>query len=105
MLKCNHFLQFGESNCSRSDLKILNFDWHCVFIIRGVTTSTHLFISKTNNIMLRWSITFLVIAIIAGILGFAGLAGTAAYFAKILFVVAIIVFIISLLTGRNRANL
>jgi len=55
--------------------------------------------------MLRWSITFLIIAIVAGILGFGALAGTAAYFAKILFVIAIVVFLISLITGRNKVDL
>jgi len=67
-----------------------------------------IFFSSPQNktiIMLRWSITFLIIAIVAGILGFGALAGTAAYFAKILFVIAIVVFLISLITGRNKVDL
>jgi uncharacterized membrane protein YtjA (UPF0391 family) len=55
--------------------------------------------------MIRWSITFLIIAVIAAVLGFGALAGTAAYFAKVLFVIAIVVFLISLISGRNKANL
>ena len=35
--------------------------------------------------MLRWVITFFVIAIIAGLLGFTNMAGDLAYIAKILF--------------------
>ncbi len=55
--------------------------------------------------MLRWSVTFLIVAIVAAILGFGALAGTAAYVAKILFVVALVIFIISFISGRNRVNL
>lgn len=35
--------------------------------------------------MLRWTITFLVIALIAAVLGFGGIAGAAAGIAKIIF--------------------
>jgi uncharacterized membrane protein YtjA (UPF0391 family) len=54
--------------------------------------------------MLRWSVTFLIVAIIAGIFGFGGIAAGAAYFAKILFVIAIILFVVSLFTGRRRID-
>ncbi len=46
--------------------------------------------------MLRWIITFLVIALIAAVLGFGGIAGAAAGIAKIIFFVAIVLFGISL---------
>ena len=45
--------------------------------------------------MLRWTITFIVIALIAGVLGFTGIA-------KILFFIFLILFVISLLTGKKR---
>ncbi len=55
--------------------------------------------------MLRWSLTFLVLALIAGLLGFTGLAGDAMYIAKVLFYIFIIIFVVSLLynvvTGRR----
>lgn len=35
--------------------------------------------------MLRWTITFVIIAIIAAVLGFGGIAGAASGIAKILF--------------------
>ncbi|MCA0235911.1 MAG: DUF1328 domain-containing protein [Bacteroidetes bacterium] len=54
--------------------------------------------------MLRWSVTFFVIALIAAVLGFGGLAGSAAYLAKILFFVALIVFVVSLVSGRRRID-
>lgn len=54
--------------------------------------------------MLRWSVTFLIIAIIAAVFGFGGIAAGAASFAKILFFIAIAVFLISLLTGRRRID-
>jgi uncharacterized membrane protein YtjA (UPF0391 family) len=49
--------------------------------------------------MLRWSFTFLVIAIIAGILGLSGVAGTAAEIAKVLFIAFLGLFAISLAAG------
>ena len=55
--------------------------------------------------MLRWSITFLIIALVAAVLGFGALAGTAAYFAKILFIIALVVFLISLIAGRRKVDL
>ncbi len=45
-----------------------------------------------KDIMLHWSLIFLVIALIAGALGFTGLAGAAAGIAKILFIVFLIVW-------------
>lgn len=47
--------------------------------------------------MLRWSITFFIIAIIAAILGFGDIAGTATGIAKILFFVFLVLFVLSLL--------
>lgn len=55
--------------------------------------------------MLRWSVTFFVIALIAAVLGFGGMAGSLAYLAKILFFIALIVFVISLISGRRRVDL
>lgn len=49
--------------------------------------------------MLRWTITFIVIAIIAAVLGFGEIAGAASGIAKILFFVFIILFIFSLIRG------
>lgn len=40
--------------------------------------------------MLRWTVTFLIVAIIAGILGFGGIAAGAAEIAKIIFFIALI---------------
>ncbi|MCC7406493.1 MAG: DUF1328 domain-containing protein [Phycisphaeraceae bacterium] len=55
--------------------------------------------------MLRWALTFLVVALIAAVLGFGALAGTAMDIARILFVVFIVLFLISLIahlfTGRQ----
>ena len=55
-----------------------------------------------ENLMFRWGIIFLVIALISAALGFGGLAGTAAGAAKIVFVVGIILFLVSLFMGRRR---
>lgn len=51
--------------------------------------------------MLRWTITFLVIAIIAAILGFGGIAGAAAGIAEICFYIFLILFVVSLIFGRR----
>jgi uncharacterized membrane protein YtjA (UPF0391 family) len=51
--------------------------------------------------MLRWTVTFLIIAIIAAIFGFGGIAASAAYIAKILFYIFLILFVISLIFGRR----
>jgi uncharacterized membrane protein YtjA (UPF0391 family) len=51
------------------------------------------------EIMLRWTLTFLVIAIIAAILGFGGVASGAAGIAKVLFFVFLVLFILSLIRG------
>ena len=52
--------------------------------------------------MLRWTITFLVIAIIAAVFGFGGIAGAAAGIAQILFYLFLILFVISLIFGRRK---
>ena len=49
--------------------------------------------------MLRWTVTFLIIAIIAALLGFTGVAGASITIAKILFFIFLALFIISLLAG------
>lgn len=51
------------------------------------------------NLMLRWAILFLIIAVIAAGFGFGGIAADAAYFAKILFFVFIILCALSLILG------
>jgi uncharacterized membrane protein YtjA (UPF0391 family) len=47
--------------------------------------------------MLRWAITFLIIAIIAAIFGFGGIAATATGIAQILFYIFLVLFLVSLL--------
>lgn len=51
--------------------------------------------------MLRWALTFLVVALLAGVFGFWGLEGTAMQIARILFFLFLVLFIISLVTGRR----
>jgi uncharacterized membrane protein YtjA (UPF0391 family) len=54
-----------------------------------------------EDVMLRWALLFLIIAIIAGVLGLGVVGGTAAWIARVLFVVFIVLFLIGLLTGRR----
>lgn len=53
--------------------------------------------------MLRWAITFLVIAIIAAIFGFGGIAEGATDIAQILFYIFLVLFVVSLLFGGFRS--
>jgi len=57
---------------------------------------------KEEEVMLNWSLTFLVIGLIAAVLGFTGLAGAATQIAWVLFVVFLVLFLISLVTSRGR---
>lgn len=49
--------------------------------------------------MLKWSLTFFIIAIIAAIFGFTGIAEGAAAVAKILFFFFLVLFVVSLIIG------
>lgn len=49
--------------------------------------------------MLRWALTFLVVALIAGVLGFGQIAGAASGIASILFWVFVVLFLVSLLVS------
>jgi len=63
-----------------------------------------LFISSSQNkipTMLRWTITFLIIAIIAAVFGFGGIAESATGIAKILFFIFIVLFLLSLIGGKK----
>ena len=53
--------------------------------------------------MLRWAITFLIIALIAAIFGFGGIAEGATDIAQVLFFIFIVLFVISLIAGRFRS--
>ncbi len=56
---------------------------------------------KNHNIMLRWVITFLVIALIAGVLGFGVLAAAAASIAKVVFYIFLVLLVVSLIFGGS----
>jgi len=51
--------------------------------------------------MLRWAITFFIIAIIAAVFGFGGVAGAATDIAKFLALIFVVLFVISLIMGRG----
>lgn len=55
--------------------------------------------------MLRWALTFLVVALLAAAFGFGGIAGAAIDIAKILAVIFVVLFVISLVmhVARGRA--
>lgn len=49
--------------------------------------------------MLRWALTFLIVALIAALFGFTGIAGESMYIARILFFIFLVVFLVSLVYG------
>ncbi len=51
--------------------------------------------------MLRWALTFLIIALIAGAFNFVGVEGTALQIARILFFVFLVLFVLSLIAGNR----
>lgn len=55
----------------------------------------------TPSNMLRWVLTFLVLALVAGVLGFGGIAAGAADIAKVLFFVFLLALVVSLFAGRR----
>ncbi len=73
-----------------------------VFINKGQKARNSTYTTNLFNIMLRWSIIFLVVAIIAAVFGFGGIAAGAAEMAKILFYLFLVLFVISLIFGRGR---
>ena len=56
---------------------------------------------ENPSTMLRWTVTFLVIAIIAGILGFSGVSAAAAGIAKVIFFIFLILLVGSLILGSS----
>jgi uncharacterized membrane protein YtjA (UPF0391 family) len=60
--------------------------------------------STGETTMLRWALTFLIIAIIAAVFGFSGIAGTATQIAQILFFVFLVLLIISAVMGAFRGR-
>lgn len=54
--------------------------------------------------MLRWALSFFVLALVAALFGFGGLAATSAGIAKTLFYVFLIVFLVSLVFGLTASR-
>ena len=52
--------------------------------------------------MLRWALTFVILALLAAVLGFGGLAGDFSYIAKVLVMLFLVLFVVSLVVGRGR---
>lgn len=57
--------------------------------------------STKHDIMLRWVLTFLVIALIAALFGFTDLASGAAAIAKVIFYIFVVLLVVSLLFGGS----
>lgn len=54
---------------------------------------------KNNTTMLRWALTFFVIALIAALFGFTGIAEGAAAIAQVIFYIFLVLLVLSLLFG------
>jgi len=51
--------------------------------------------------MLRWALTFAVIAVIASLLGFTNVAGTSYDIAKLFALVFLVLFVVALVAGKR----
>jgi uncharacterized membrane protein YtjA (UPF0391 family) len=62
--------------------------------------------TKLNSptLMLRWIITFLVVALIAGVFGFTGVAGAATDIARILFYVFLVLLLVAIVASLFRGS-
>ncbi len=56
---------------------------------------------NARSAMIRWAITFFIIALIAAFFGFGGIAGDAAWIGKVLLVIFLILAVISMIGGRR----
>jgi len=54
--------------------------------------------------MLRWILTFLLLALIAGALGFTGIAGASIAIAQTLFYIFLILFVVALIVHISRGS-
>ncbi|MFA4992725.1 MAG: DUF1328 domain-containing protein [Candidatus Omnitrophota bacterium] len=54
--------------------------------------------------MLRWAVTFFIIAIIAAVLGFTSIAGSAVEIAKVLFFIFLVLAVVSFIFGRVKTS-
>lgn len=54
--------------------------------------------------MLRWALSFFIIAIIAAVFGFGGIAAASTEIAQILFYIFVVLFLISLLFGLLKGR-
>lgn len=82
-------------------------NWHPPSIISEGEVPSHVSFPQTLtglNIMLRWILTFLVIALIAGVFGFTGVAGAATDVARILFYVFLVLLLIAIVAGLFRGS-
>ena len=84
---------------------LFQIDRNVGVVLKANEVETVLGQPKKKEVMLYYTIVFLVVALIAGILGFGVVAGTAALIAKFCFVLFLILFVISLLSGRGKAPL
>ena len=75
--------------------------WHTCCSLFVAETNAGKSAESGNELMLNWSLTFLVVGLIAAVLGFTGLAGAASQIAWILFVVFLVLYLVSLVAGRR----
>jgi uncharacterized membrane protein YtjA (UPF0391 family) len=81
--------QKNDKRCRKS-VELKRSDFHCRY---QEARRAH---------MLRWTLTFLVIALIAALFGFGGIAVAAAGIARILFFIFIVLFLVSIVSSLVR---
>ena len=61
-------------------------------------------VRQHNQSMIRWIITFLVVALIAGVFGFTGVAGAATDIARILFYIFLVLLLVAIVASLFRGS-
>jgi uncharacterized membrane protein YtjA (UPF0391 family) len=101
----NHFQNLSGFSARLAQLQPQRGDWRSV--ARGVLVWVQTVgalpaapdSTTRRHAMLRWALTFFIVALIAGLLGFAGIAGAASNIAILLFWVFVVLFVLSLLVN------
>src|SRR5436853_104517 len=74
--------------------------------IREHSRAPHVLICeiKSEVVMLRWALVFLILGLIAGVLGFTAIAGASIAIAKFLFFLFVAIFLVLLILGLTAAR-
>lgn len=91
-----HFVTVSFSPSCHISLKPCHIAYHCLWTCACIAKSG-------VEVMLGWSLTFLLVAVVAAVLGFSSIAVAFAGIAKFIFALFLVLFLVSLLTRALRS--